>query len=119
VHSQQRWLAGLLQKAAYVVLLLMQAILHSNQMKQEFLVCADLQKLSTDKEDIRDLYIDYLSQYRECLAETEIDKLDGKWCILDEKWMKIRYPVQVGQSLLGLSLALRLHLSLCLSLSLG
>ncbi len=59
------------------------------------LACADLQKLSTDKEDIRDLYIDYLTQYRRCLAETEIDKLDSEWCTLDEKWMQIRYPIQV------------------------
>ncbi len=57
--------------------------------------CADLQKLSTDKEDIRDLYVDYLTQYRRCLAETEIDKLDSEWCTLDEKWMQIRYPIQV------------------------
>lgn len=56
---------------------------------------ADLQKLSTDKEDIRDLYVDYLTQYRRCLAETEIDKLDSEWCTLDEKWMQIRYPIQV------------------------
>ena len=56
---------------------------------------ADLQKVSTDKEDIRELYVDYLSQYRSCLAETDIDKLDSVWCVLDEKWMQIRYPIQV------------------------
>ena len=60
-----------------------------------YLACADLQKLSTDKEDIRDLYADYLSQYRTCLAETDIDKLDSVWCVLDEKWMQIRYPIQI------------------------
>ena len=59
------------------------------------LACADLQKLTTDKEDIRDLYVDYLSQYRSCLAETDVDKLDSQWCVLDEKWMQIRYPIQV------------------------
>ncbi|CAK0782643.1 hypothetical protein CVIRNUC_005842 [Coccomyxa viridis] len=40
---------------------------------------ADLKKLRTDKEDIRDLYVDYLSQYRSCLAETGIAKLDSMW----------------------------------------
>lgn len=59
------------------------------------LVCVDLKKLSTDKEDIRESYIDYLSQYRSCLAETDIGKLDSVWCTLDEKWMQIRYPIQV------------------------
>ncbi len=59
------------------------------------LCCADLQRLSTDKEDVQSLYVDYLSQYRACLAETEVDKLDALWCTLDEKWMQIRYPIQV------------------------
>ena len=44
---------------------------------------------------MRGLYVDYLSQYMACLAETEVDKLDALWCTLDEKWMQIRYPIQI------------------------
>ena len=59
------------------------------------LCLTDLKKLRSDKEDIRDLYVDYLSQYRSCLAETEIAKLDSMWCTLDEKWMRITYFIQI------------------------
>ena len=65
----------------------------------------DLKKLRTDKEDIQDLYVDYLSQYRSCLAETDIAKLDSMWCTLDEKWMKITYSIQLVHDIEYASLA--------------
>jgi hypothetical protein len=36
-------------------------------------------------------YVDYLRQYRKALAETDVDRLEEEWRILDEKWMRIRY----------------------------
>ena len=39
--------------------------------------------------------MDYLSQYRSCLAETDIAKLDSMWCTLDKKWMQLTYSIQI------------------------
>ena len=40
--------------------------------------------------EVRAQYLDYLKQYRACLAQTDIAQLEDDWRILDEKWMKIR-----------------------------
>ncbi len=50
-----------------------------------------MSKVEAEDAAVKADYLDYLKQYRTCLAETDIDKLEDVWRILDEKWMRIRY----------------------------
>jgi hypothetical protein len=50
-----------------------------------------MSKVEAEEAAVKADYLDYLKQYRACLAETDIDKLEDEWRILDEKWMRIRY----------------------------
>ena len=37
----------------------------------------------------------YLKQYRACLAEEQVDRLEGLWTQLDALWMRIKHWVQI------------------------
>ena len=50
---------------------------------------------------VKAAYMDYLAQYRSCLAETNVDHLERLWRELDIKWMGIRHWVQVSSLLSG------------------
>ncbi len=32
---------------------------------------------------------------RDCLAETDVEKLEAQWTLLDELWMSVRHYIQV------------------------
>ena len=51
---------------------------------------AALDKVEAEDGEVKALYLDYLRQYRLCLAEKDISSLEDAWRVLDEKWMKIR-----------------------------
>ena len=51
---------------------------------------AALDKVEAEDGEVKAQYLDYLRQYRLCLAEKHIPKLEDAWRALDEKWMKIR-----------------------------
>ena len=59
------------------------------------LLCAELQKVGTSHEAVKEAFLVYLSAYRTALAETAIDKLESEWTEVDQKWMDIRHWVQV------------------------
>ncbi|CAL8470879.1 g10421 [Coccomyxa elongata] len=56
---------------------------------------AEMSKVEAEDAAVKADYLDYLKQYRTCLAETDIDRLEDEWRILDEKWMRIRYWIQI------------------------
>ncbi|EIE20277.1 hypothetical protein COCSUDRAFT_67562 [Coccomyxa subellipsoidea C-169] len=56
---------------------------------------AEMSKVEAEDTAVKADYLDYLKQYRTCLAETDIDRLEDEWRILDEKWMRIRYWIQI------------------------
>ena len=46
--------------------------------------------MEADDREVKAQYLDYLRQYRACLAEEDVDRLEDEWRVLDEKWMQIR-----------------------------
>ena len=44
---------------------------------------------------VKDAYLAYLKQYRACLAEEHVDKLEDMWTELDSLWMRIKHWVQI------------------------
>ena len=50
----------------------------------------ELAKVDADDKEVKAQYLDYLRQYRACLAEKDIDRLEDEWRVLDVKWMQIR-----------------------------
>lgn len=34
---------------------------------------------------------------RDCLAETDVDKLEGLWCELDKRWMRVKHWIDIGE----------------------
>lgn len=57
-----------------------------------------LTDVDTDHTAVKQQYLAYLRQYRQCLAETDVSKLEDTWRQLDVLWMQIRHPVQVQQN---------------------
>ena len=59
----------------------------------EHAVSADLEKVAAST--AKDGYVAFLQQYRTCLAEERIERLEGLWTKLDELWMRIKHWVQI------------------------
>lgn len=59
----------------------------------------NLETLEDDVYNLKDEYIDYLNALIDAFSETDTDNLVSKWCTVDEKWMKITSPLQIGHPL--------------------
>jgi len=61
-----------------------------------------IEKLSKEKDEIynaKENYIDYLNAIKNAFSEKNIDKLVEKWSKIDEAWMSITTPFQIGHPL--------------------
>lgn len=61
-----------------------------------------IEKLSNLEDEIywaKQYYINYLTKIKEAFLETDTDNLVGKWSKVDEVWMYIKTPFQIGHPL--------------------
>jgi hypothetical protein len=65
--------------------------MHISSIITQFRACsAALSKVEAEDGKVQAQYLDYLRQYRRCLTERDMSRLEDAWRVLDEKWMKIR-----------------------------
>ena len=69
-----------------------QTLTHSGRgADEEELLLADLDKVDSSCDGAKEGYVAYLKQYRDCLAEEQVDRLEGLWTQLDALWMRIKH----------------------------
>jgi hypothetical protein len=60
---------------------------------------ANLSVLEDEIYDAKYYYVNYLTAIKEALLETETNNLVYKWSKVDEAWMQIKTPFQIGHPL--------------------